>query len=172
MENLNNSIAVIGAITTIINGIILAYLTWKKARPEIRKADAEADQENVETMNINLEGAKISGQILLDRINELKGEVDDEKEKRKTAEQQCKDQIAALDASRSEDREYFRRRIKDLENESRDYRRWAATLTKQVVEAGKIPAPLTLSMNESDTRITAIRTELEGKTGKNEAVKK
>lgn len=151
---INELVALIGAITTALNIGFVGYMAWKKNKPEVKKMDAEAESEIVDAANLNLEGAKISAQMLLDRINELKGELEKEKQRRK-------DSVAALEKSRREDAEYFRRRIKDLERESRDWKTWAAKLAKQVVEAGKIPAPFVPSIGESDMSITAIRTDLE-----------
>jgi len=139
----NEIVLLLGGIVAAANTGFLIYFAWKKIKPEVKKIENEGDSEIVDAANLNLEGAKISAQMLLDRINELKGELDAERKVRK------------------EDAEYFRRRIKDLDRESRDYRSWAAKLVKQVVEAGKIPAPFIPSWGESDSNVTAVRTDLE-----------
>jgi hypothetical protein len=181
--NISEIITLLGGITTAINAIFLGYLAMKRLKPELKKADAEGNSEYAEATNINLEGAKISGLILLDRINELKGELGIERTKREQSELAHQKDIAAmteinanaiatLEKGRRDDREYFKRRIKDLETELRDYRLWAAKLAKQVVEAGKIPAPLVPTVGESETGITAIRTDLEGTTDEKKAYRK
>lgn len=161
----NELVTLIGGIIALINAASLVYFAWKKNKPEVKKIENEADSEIVDAANLNLEGAKISAQMLLDRINELKGELEAEKTARRDglalAEKTRKEEISNLEKIRKEDNEYFRRRIKDLERESRDYRSWAAKLVKQVVEAGKIPVPFVPSFGESDINITAIRVDLE-----------
>jgi hypothetical protein len=144
----------LGALGTLVNSFWLIYSAWKKQKPEVKKLEIEADSEIVGAANLNLEGAKISAQMLLDRINELKTELDKEK-KARLEEQEISER------QRRDDAEYFRRRIRDLERESRDYRSWAAKLVKQVVEAGKVPVPFVPSFMESDPSVQAVRTELE-----------
>jgi predicted RNase H-like nuclease (RuvC/YqgF family) len=163
--NWNETVTIIGGIIAAINGASLVYFAWKKLKPEVKKMEGEAESELQEAANLNLEGAKVSAQMLLDRINELKGELDTERTLRREgmaqAEKSHKESLASLEKSRREDIEYFRRRIKDLDRELRAYRSWAATLTKQVVEAGKIPAQLVLSLNDSEPSVTSIRYDLE-----------
>lgn len=130
--NINELVLLLGGIAGTLNIIWVVYSSLKKLKPEIKKLEADEDRELVEAANINVEGARISGQILLDRINEIKGDLEKEK------------------AARKEDAEYCKRRIKELERESRDYRSWAAKLVKQVVEAGKIPVPFVPSFTDSD----------------------
>jgi len=132
----------------------MVYSAYKKHKPEIKKIEVEVDSEIVDAANLNLEGAKVSAQMLLDRINELKVDLEAEKKSRKE-EQETNERI------RRDDIEYFRRRIKDLERESRDYRSWAAKLVKQVVESGQIPVPFLPSTSDSDTKITRPRPDLE-----------
>ena len=151
----NELATIITTIVTAINTLVIAYLAFKKGKPEVKKLEIEGDSEIVGAANLNLEGAKISAQMLLDRINELKGELDQERQARKLESDEA-------ETKRREDIEYFRRRIRDLERESRDYRSWAAKLVKQVVEAGKIPVPFVPSFGDSDISIQAVRTELEG----------
>lgn len=136
-----------------------------KNKPEVKKLDAEVESEFAEATNINLEGAKISAQILLDRINELKGELDTEKKRRReeiaSLESHYSGRLERMERVRKDDVEYFRRRIKDLEREARDYRSWAAKLSKQVVDAKLIPVPFVPTFTDSDVGITAVRPELE-----------
>jgi hypothetical protein len=173
----SNEIAtLITTIITAVNTAAIVYFAWMRNKPEIKKLDAEGDSEFAEATNLNLEGAKISAQMLLDRINELKGELDTEKKLRKEelaySEGRRKEELANLESEYSEkfdrmerarrdDVEYFRRRIKDLERESRDYRSWAAKLSKQVVDAKLIPVPFVPTFSDSDIGITAVRPELE-----------
>lgn len=161
----NDLVTVLGAIVAAINTGFLLYFAWKKLKPEVKKIDIEADSEIVDAANLNLEGAKISASMLLDRINELKGELATETKKRRDGieqvEQNRRVEIAALEKKRSDDARYFRRRIKDLEKDARDYRLWAAKLVKQVVEAGKVPVPFTPSFGESEQGVTSIRVDLE-----------
>lgn len=173
--DINALTALISAILAVASTAVTLYLSLKRFKPEVKKLEVEVDSELVEASNLNLEGAKISAQMLLDRINELKGELDAEKKYRRESLEQSEkshkesmaamekantEAIAALEKARKIDADYFRRRIRDLEKELRAYRVWAGTLSKQVVEAGKIPAPLLLGI-DSDTKIQAIRTELE-----------
>jgi predicted RNase H-like nuclease (RuvC/YqgF family) len=173
----------INELLTIITGILVAINSWqvilaayKKLKPEVKKMEGEAESELQEATNLNLEGAKISGLILLDRINELKIDLAAEKQMRREGMEQAeirrKEEITRLEAdynerfnkvekARKEDVAYFRRRIKDLEREARDYRSWAAKLNKQIVDAKLIPVPFIPTMNESDESITAVRPELE-----------
>lgn len=162
-------IEIITALVTLANALWIIYSSWKKNKPEIKILEVEADSGIVDAANLNLEGAKISAQMLLDRINELKGELDSEKTKSRDRiehlEKTRSEEMARIEKIRKDDADYFRRRIKDLERESRDYRSWAAKLVKQVVEAGKVPVPFVPSFGESDTSITAIRTDLENDDG-------
>lgn len=129
-------------------------MSWKKNKPEIKKLEMEGDSELVEAANTSLEGAKISAAILLDRINELRQELNDEKTDRK-------EEFNRERQARNDDAEYFRRRIKELDREARDYRLWAAQLVKQVVEAGKIPIPFTPSISDSERGIPPIKPDKE-----------
>jgi hypothetical protein len=163
--NVNELVTIIAAIVSALNAGFLAWLAFKKLKPELKKSEAEAEIEAIEASNLSLEGSKTSVQLLLDRVNEQKSEMDamkkNHKEEMERLENSCKEEIARLEKLRSEDAEYFKRRIKDLDKEARDYRSWAAKLVKQVVEAGKVPVAFLPSFGESDAHITAIRTELE-----------
>jgi hypothetical protein len=152
--NDNQIISTLTAIGVVLNTIWIIYSSWKKQKPEIKKIETEIDAEIAGAANLNLEGAKISAQMLLDRINELKIDLEQEKKSRKE-EQEINER------TRRDDIEYFRRRIKDLERESRDYRSWAAKLVKQVVEAGQIPVPFLPSINDTESKITKPRPDLE-----------
>jgi flagellar biosynthesis GTPase FlhF len=180
---INEILTLLTSILILFNGYQVAVAAWKKLKPEVKKLETEIDTENIETANLNLEGAKISALILLDRVNELKGEVislrselNSEREFRKqesiSNEKRRKEELAAMEIDytnkieklekiRASDVSYFRRRIKDLEREARDYRSWAAKLNKQIVDAKLIPVPFVPTLNESDESITAVRPELE-----------
>lgn len=147
-------------VLVLINSAQIIYQAWKKFKPEVKKLDAEVDSEIVEAANLNLEGTKVSTTILLDRVNELKLEVAQVKK-------DCREQIQAIEQARKEDIEYFRRRVKDLERDNRDWRGWAAKLAKQVVEAGLIPAPFIPSI-DTEVGMQRVRPDLENKIGKNE----
>jgi uncharacterized protein YoxC len=152
----NNTILIwISSILAAINSVQIIVAAWRKLKPEIKKLETETESEAVETSNLSLEGAKTSATILLDRINELKKDLEDEKKARK-------EEISRLTQQRADDAEYFGRRIKELAKESSDYRLWAAQLAKQVIEAGKIPVPFVPSTSDSD-RIQAIQKEVKGK---------
>ena len=137
----NDMIGAVAIIVTAANTIFLAYQQWKKSKPEIQKLEAEGESEIAEAAHSNLEGAVLSNQMLKARIDELQQDLSTEKK------------------SRRDDAEYFRRRIKDIEKEARDYRLWAARLAKQVIEAGKAPVPFISSLNDTDPLITAITKE-------------
>lgn len=139
--NANEIIALITSAAAAINVAIMAYQAWKKNKPEIKKIDAEGDSVIVDAAHTNLQGAEISTELLISRVKELKAEIEEERKARK------------LDA------DYFRRRIKDIEKEARDYRLWAARLAKQVIEVGKVPVPFISSLNDSDPLISAITRE-------------
>lgn len=173
--DINTVTALVSALVALASTGVTLYLSLKKFKPEVKKLEVEVDSELVEASNLNLEGAKISAQMLLDRINELKGELDAERRLRRESIEQAekshkesmmameksyKDSIMALEKARKDDADYFRRRIKELDKELRAYRVWAGTLSKQVAEAGLVPAPLLLGI-DSDTKIQSIRTELE-----------
>jgi polyhydroxyalkanoate synthesis regulator phasin len=136
-------------LLAIFNAGQIVYFAWKKLKPEVKKLEIEGDSELVEAANMNLEGAKTSAQMLLDRINELKQELKEEREDRKR-------EFEKERKARNDDAEYFRRRIKELDREAKDYRIWAAKLAKQVIEAGKIPAAFVPSLNDSEPSILAV----------------
>lgn len=163
--NTNDLVTLLGGIVAALNTGFLIYAAWKRIKPEVKRMETEVESELQEAANLNLEGAKVSATMLLDRINELKTELDTERRMRKEslayAEKVQTESIQAIERARKDDAEYFRRRIKDLERESRDYRSWAAKLVKQVVDAGKIPVPFIPTVIESDPSIQAVRIDLE-----------
>lgn len=130
-------------ILALINTIYLIYGAWKKLKPEVKKMELEADSEIADAANVNLAGAKMSGEMLMQRINELKDDLNSEKKARK------------------EDIEYFKRRLKEIDREARDYRMWSARLAKQVIEAGKVPVPFISTSGDSDPLISVITKEQE-----------
>lgn len=138
-------VTIITAIVGGINAIILAMIALKKFPLEAKKLEAEEDSEIVDAAHTNLEGAKISSSMLIERIEDLKSQLETERQQRKS------------------DADYFRRRIRELERESRDYRLWAAKLARQVIEAGRQPAIFESSIVDSDPLITAINTRDETK---------
>lgn len=137
----NDIFGTIAVVVTIANTLFLAYQQWRKSQPEIKKIEAEGESEIAEAAHSNLEGAVLNNQMLKSRIDELQQDLTTEKR------------------SRRDDAEYFRRRIKDIEKEARDYRLWAARLAKQVIEAGKVPVPFISSLNDTDPLISAITRE-------------
>ena len=145
---------ILTAIGVLANTGWIIYSSWKKNKPEVKKLEVEADSEIVESANLNLEGAGIAQGLLLARITELTARIEDN---RKDYEAR----MAKIEETRLKDLEYFRRRIKDLERESRDYRSWAARLVRQVVDAKLVPVQFVPSFGDSETGITAIRTDLE-----------
>lgn len=133
------------AITVVANSLWILWSSWKKNKPEIKKleseaerADAEIETEFANAAQVLGQGAKISVEVLLGSIVQLRADLENEKK------------------SRREDAEYFKRRFREAEREARDYRAWAAKLARQVIEAGKIPAPFLPSMTESEPGIAAI----------------
>lgn len=123
----------------------MTYKAWKELRPGIKKieadtekTDAEVESELSHAAQVTAEGATVSGKLLMDRIRELREDLENEKK------------------ARREDAAYFRRRFREAEKEARDYRLWAAQLAKQVIEAGKIPVPFSASPTESEQGIPAV----------------
>lgn len=135
---MENWVNIITTLIAVANAAWIIYSSWKKNKPEVKKLEAEGDSEIVEAANANLEGAKISGEMLLSRINELKADLDAEKQLRKA------------------DAEYFSRRLKEAEREARDYRVWAAKLARQVIESGKIPEAFTPFTQDTERGIPTI----------------
>jgi hypothetical protein len=133
-------------LATVGNTVWITYKAWKELRPSLKKAEAEADKVEAETESelytgaqVIAEGATVSGKLLMDRIRELREDLENEKK------------------ARSEDAAYFRRRFREAERESRDYRNWAATLAQQVIKLGGIPAVFTPSAaGDSERGIPAV----------------
>lgn len=162
MEPQGNEILVlISGILAAVNTAMIIYAAWKKLKPEVKKMDAEVDSEIVEAAELNLKGAQVSTTMLLERIADLKMELETERRLRKeelAAERAAREaDLEAERAARKKEGEYLRRRFKEAEREARDYRQWAAKLAKQVVESGKVPAPFIPSPDDSETGISAIR---------------
>lgn len=159
---------VITLILSLINGLSIVYFAWKKNKPEVKKLEVESESEIVEAAERNLESAKISNQMLIDRINELKKDLEDEKQTRRDElEAQRISMQSKIDAeteARRKESEYLRRRLKEAEREARDYRSWAANLAKQVVRAGQIPTPfIPSSLEDSDPSLAAMSKETQQK---------
>lgn len=132
-------------IATTGNTFWLTYKAWKELRPGIKKTEAETDKVEAETeaelytgAQVIAEGATVSGKLLMDRIRELREDLENEKK------------------ARREDAAYFRRRFREAEKESRDYRNWAATLAQQVIKLGGIPAPFTPTLGDSERGIPVV----------------
>lgn len=136
-----NLIDILVALATVANTLALIVLGFRRSKPEIKKMEREGESEIADAFHGSVEAATLSSQMLKARIDELQQDLTTEKK------------------SRRDDADYFRRRIKDIEKEARDYRLWAARLAKQVIEAGKVPVPFISSMNDSDPLITAITRE-------------
>jgi hypothetical protein len=128
MEN-NELIALITSATALVNVGAIAWQAWRKNKPEVKKLEAEGESEIAEANKTSLEASEISTKMLMNRIEELKLAIETEKELRK------------------QDRTYFARRIREMDRELHDYRQWAAQLAKQVIEAGKTPAPFIPSID-------------------------
>ena len=137
----------------VINAGVLVYAAWRKLKPEVKKMETENELDV-------LKGARESQQMLLDRINELKAEMElDKEECRREIEEVRTNLKAELEAEREARKrkvEYLERKARDYERDARDYRAWAAKLVKQVVEADKVPAPFIPSSDESETGIAPV----------------
>ena len=144
-----NLLTWIAGILAAGNSIQIIYSAWKMLKPQVKKMEAEEETENVHAANLNLEGAGITVNLLKGRIDELKADLEAEKEARKN-------DIEREQNARKEDRIYFTRRIKEIDREAKDYRLWAAKLAKQVIEAGKVPATFVPSTDDSDPLLIAI----------------
>lgn len=141
--NANEVIALITSFAAAVNVFIMAYQAWKRNKPEIKKMEAEGESEIVDAAHTNLEGAKLSAAMLKERIDELRTALDEERKQRKS------------------DRDYFTRRMREIDRELSDYRSWSARLAKQVIEGGKQPVPFISSRDASDPLILAITKEQE-----------
>lgn len=130
----------ISAVFAGVNILAIIWFTWKKNKGEVKKLDVDSDSEIVDAAQTNLEGAKLVTTMLKEQIDELRKELENEKK------------------ARREDAEYFKRRIKEIEQELQDYRLYAARLAKQVIESGDIPAPL-ISSNGDDKLLETINKE-------------
>ena len=133
-------LGILGAIGALINIIIISWQAWKKSKPEIRKLDAETEVGEAEADLHAIEGAKISMEMLQQTVIKLQKDIEAEKEARK------------------KDNEYFRRRIREMDRENREYRQWAARLVKQVISAGLIPVPFE-TISDSDPSLPPLETK-------------
>lgn len=131
-------------IATAGNTFWLTYKAWKELRPGIKKievdidkTDAEVESELANAAETTAKGATVSSQLLMERIKELREDLENEKK------------------ARREDAAYFRRRFREAEREARDWRNYAARLAKQVIELKGVPTPFTPSPNDSDPSIPA-----------------
>lgn len=138
---INELLTILSSILVLFNGAQVGIAAWKKLKPEVKKMEREAEHELQEAANLNLEGAEKSISFLMETVKTLKGDLEVEKK------------------ARQEDAIYFRRRIKEIDREARDYRAWAAKLAKQLIEAGKIPEPFVPTTDESDPMIQALEKE-------------
>jgi len=141
-ENLTASewIGIISAVGAFINIVILSWIAFKKSGKEIKKLEDESQHEIGEAVESVANASKITVETLMARITALEADLTAEKEARKR------------------DIEYLRRRLRDAEQESRDYRSWAAQLARQVIEAGKQPVPFIPSA-DTDQGLSAIKKE-------------
>jgi hypothetical protein len=122
-------IGIIGALGAFINIIILSWIAFKKSGKEIKKLEDESQHEIGDAVESVANASKVTVETLMTRITQLDADLTAEKEARKR------------------DIEYLRRRLRDAEQESRDYRSWAAQLARQVIEAGKQPVPFVPSVD-------------------------
>lgn len=137
-------VAAAGALGAFVNVLILTWIAIKRFPSELKKLDVEGGVgESEEDLN-TLEGAKISLEMLQLTIVKLQKDVDAEKENRK------------------KDNEYFRRRIREMDRENREYRTWAARLVKQVINAGLIPIAFE-PIQESDPSLEPVTDPKENK---------
>lgn len=132
-------------LATVGNTFWITYKAWKELRPSIKKTEAETEKVESEIeaelytgAQVIAEGATVSGKLLMDRIKELREDLENEKK------------------ARREDAAYFRRRFREAEREAREWRNYAAKLAKQVIEKGGIPVPFTPSTSDSEQGIPSI----------------
>lgn len=142
-------------LATVGNTVWITYKAWRELRPGIKKietdtekTDAEIESEIASAAETTAKGATVSSELLMQRIRELREDLNNAKEDLENEKR-----------SRREDAAYFRRRFREAEREARDYRLWAAKLVKQVVEAGKVPAEFIPSSGDSEQDIPAIKKE-------------
>lgn len=165
---INSVLTIFTTLLVLINSAQVIIAAWRKLKPEVKKLDAEAEAEQAETQNRILAGAKISNEILVNRINEFKTMLEDERAARKRdLEIERAARTAELDAekaARKKETDYLRQKFNEADREARDYRRWAARLVRQVVEAGREPvAFIPTPPDDSQTGIRAItREDMEG----------
>ena len=140
----NELIGIAGALGALVNIGIIAWQSLKRSKYEIKKLDNEGDVDFTEASLHTVEGAKISMELLQMTVEKLQKDLEAEKE------------------SRKKDTEYFRRRVREMDKENREYRTWAAKLVKQVIGAGLIPVPFE-PIQESDPSLLAVTEPKEDK---------
>lgn len=133
-------IGILGAIGAFINIIILSWIALKRSGKEIKKLESEEQHDLGDAVESVANASKTTVESLMARVTQLEADLMSEKEARKR------------------DIEYLRRRLRDAEQESRDYRSWAAQLARQVIEAGKQPVPFIPSV-DTDQGLQAIKKE-------------
>ena len=131
----------LGALGAFLNVIVISLLALKKSKSEVKKLEKEVEADDAELHKTSIEGAQLSMEMLERRLNELQQDLSREK------------------AARKDDYDYFRRRIRELDRENREYRLWASRLAKQVIAAGLIPAPFEPITGESDPSIPQLDTK-------------
>lgn len=135
-----------------MNTLAVIYILLYKGKREGRQIEIASQSEIVEAAERNLKSAEISNQMLIDRINDLKSELDAERDARQA-------EVQAEREARQKEVEYLRRRLAEYDREVRDLKNWAAQLMKQVLEAGKIPAAYLPSLEDSDPALRPVRKE-------------
>lgn len=61
------------SILSLLNFAVLLWQTVKRTPREVEKMNAEKTESYAEAAESNMQGAKISNELLVERINELKG---------------------------------------------------------------------------------------------------
>lgn len=134
--NINEIIALVTSVGALISSLVIAIISWRKWKPEVKKLEGEEQSEIGEAAESVASGAKSVVEGLQVRVTQLEA------------------QLKAEQESRKRDTEYLRRRIRDAEQESRDYRNWAAQLARQVIQAGGQPVPF-LPTEDTETGLSA-----------------
>ncbi len=155
-----NTSELVALFISVFNALIAAYVLLYKSKREGRKLEVDSESELIER---TLKSAELSNQMLIERIEELKKELEEEKEARKAEfEQERAERDAAIAAEReARKKEVDRLRIKlnDSERENRDLRKWSAQLVRQLVEDAKlVPVPYIPSPPEdSEPKIPVVK---------------
>lgn len=147
-------------LISIFNAIIAAYVLLYRNKREGRKLEVDSESELIER---TLKSAGLSNQMLIERIDELKNDLEEEREARRLElEQERADRDAAIATereARKKEVERLRTKLNDSERENRDLRKWSAQLVKQIVEDAKlVPVPFIPSPpDDSDPNIIPIK---------------